>query len=93
MVREQRVLTPAEAIRRLTSMPADVLGVRDRGRLKAGACADVVVFDPDRFADRGTLVDPNKLADGMQHVIVNGVVTLRDGVATGARAGQVLRRA
>jgi N-acyl-D-aspartate/D-glutamate deacylase len=60
--------------------------------LRHGARADVAVFDPAAFAERGTVYEPNMLAAGMRHVLVNGVPTLRDGVLTGERAGLVLRR-
>jgi N-acyl-D-amino-acid deacylase len=92
-VNEQRLLSPAEAVRRLTSMPAERVGLRGRGVLREGAAADVVVFDGDRLTERGTTYEPNLLAGGVDHVVVNGVVTLRDGALTGERAGQVLRRA
>jgi N-acyl-D-aspartate/D-glutamate deacylase len=92
MVSEERLLTPAEAVHRLTGQPAERLGLSDRGVLREGARADVVVFDAGRFADRGTTFEPNRLAEGVRHVIVNGVHTLRDGEPTGERAGMVLRR-
>jgi N-acyl-D-aspartate/D-glutamate deacylase len=92
LVRETRLLTPQEAVRRLTRAPAERLGLADRGVLRAGAAADVAVFDPGAFAECGTAFEPNRLAVGMRHVLVNGVVTLRDGVETGDRAGRVLRR-
>ncbi len=92
MVRETGLLSPAEAVYRLSGMPAETLGLRDRGVLKAGARADVAIFDGARFADTGTTFEPNQLADGMVHVLVNGVVTLQDGQLTGDRAGEVLRR-
>jgi len=92
-VRQERVLAPEEAVRRLTGLPAERLGLSDRGILRAGAAADVVVFDGDALAERGTTFEPNRLASGVSHVLVNGVVTLRDGTLTGDRAGQVLRRA
>jgi N-acyl-D-aspartate/D-glutamate deacylase len=92
MVRDERLLDPAEAVHRLTGAPAERIGLADRGRLVAGARADVVVFDPEGFEERGTTFEPNRLAAGMRHVLVNGVPALRDGRPTGARAGQVLRR-
>jgi N-acyl-D-amino-acid deacylase len=60
--------------------------------LRPGARADVAIFDPERFAERGTTFEPNRLAAGVQHVLVNGVHTLRDGQLTGERGGMVLRR-
>jgi N-acyl-D-amino-acid deacylase len=92
MVRDERLLAPAEAVHRLTGAPADRIGLTDRGVLRPGARADVAVFDPDRFAERGTVFEPNQLAEGMRHVLVNGVPALRDGARTGERAGLVLRR-
>ena len=91
-VREQHFLSPAEAIQRLTQQPAERLGFPDRGVLRVGAAADVVVFDHERFADTATTFEPNRLAVGMTHVVVNGVPTLVDGALTGRRAGAVLRR-
>ena len=92
MVREERLLTPAQAVHKLTGQPAARLGLSDRGVLAEGAFADVAVFDPNRFAERGTTFEPNQLAEGMVHVLVNGVPTLRDGTLTGDRAGAVLKR-
>jgi N-acyl-D-amino-acid deacylase len=90
-VREGRLLSPAEAIHRLTGAPAERIGLRDRGVLRPGARGDVAVFDPATFAEQGTTFEPNRLATGMRHVLVNGVPTLRDGALTGERAGHVLR--
>jgi N-acyl-D-aspartate/D-glutamate deacylase len=92
MVREERLLSPAEAVHRLTGAPAERIGLRDRGVLREDARADVAVFDPEAFGERGTTFEPNRLAEGMRHVLVNGTMTLRDGALTGARAGEVLRR-
>lgn len=93
MVRELKVLSPEEAIRRLTGLPAQTMRLTDRGVLRQGARADIVAFDPAHFGERGTIEQPNRLAQGMRHVIVNGVPTLRDGELTGGRGGQVLRAA
>jgi N-acyl-D-amino-acid deacylase len=93
MVREHGLLSPAEAVRRLSGLPAGRLGLSDRGVIRPGARADVVVFDPERYGERGTTVDPNRLADGVRHVLVNGVAGLVDGELTGERAGAVIRRA
>ena len=91
-VRDKQSLSPQEAIRRLTSLPASRLGLTDRGVLRKGVCADVVIFDPVTFADQGTTFEPNQTAVGMRHVVVNGKVALKDGVLTGERSGHVLRR-
>jgi N-acyl-D-aspartate/D-glutamate deacylase len=90
-VRERRLLGPAEAVHRLTGLPADILGLPDRGRLRVGAAADVVVLDPERFGERGSVFDPNHLAEGVRHLFVNGVPTLVEGAPTGERGGRVLR--
>jgi N-acyl-D-amino-acid deacylase len=93
MVRDSKVtLSPSEAVRRLTAAPAARLGLTDRGMLREGMRADIVVFSSERFSERGSKFDPNHLAEGVNHVIVNGVPTLRDGELTGRRAGMVLRR-
>ena len=92
MVRERRELALEEAVHKLTAQAADRIGIGDRGRLVEGRRADIVVFDPDQFTDRGTLDDPNRPAAGVRHVLVNGGPTLIDGVGTGCRTGQVLRR-
>jgi N-acyl-D-aspartate/D-glutamate deacylase len=92
MVRDESLLTPQDAVHRLTAQPAERIGLTDRGVLREGARADVVVFDPARFGERGTVYEPNLLADGMEHVVVNGVHTLRDGALTGERNGMVVRR-
>lgn len=91
-VRELGALTLEEAVRRLTGLPARRLRLRERGVVREGARADLAIFDPAAFAERGTLEAPNVPATGMAHVLVNGVVTLRDGAPSGARAGRVLRR-
>ena len=91
-VRDTGKLTPQEAVRRLTSLPARRIGLSDRGVISPGACADIAVFDAGQFADRGTMARPDQPAVGMKWVLVNGVVAVRDGVPTGQHAGQVLRR-
>jgi N-acyl-D-amino-acid deacylase len=92
MVREERLLSPEDAVHRLTGQPAERIGLFDRGVLREGARADVAVFDPHGFSERGTVFEPNLLAEGMRHVLVNGVPALQDGELTGDRAGMVLRR-
>lgn len=91
-VSERGLLTAEEAVHRLTGGPAERIGLADRGVLRTGARADVVVFDPALFAERGTVFEPNLLAEGMRHVIVNGVPTLAGGRLTGERGGMVVRR-
>jgi N-acyl-D-aspartate/D-glutamate deacylase len=91
-VREQQLLSPAAAVHKLTGQPAARVGLSDRGVLRAGARADIAIFDSGRFGERGTTFEPNQLAEGMVHVFVNGAHTLRDGTLTGERGGQVLRR-
>ena len=92
MVRDEGLLTPEDAIFRLTGLPAERIGLSDRGVLREGVRADVAIFDPQKFDERGTIFEPNLLAEGMRHVIVNGVPALRDGELTGERTGLVLRR-
>ena len=91
-VRERGVITLQEAVRRLTSLPASRVGLRDRGMLQTGAWADLAIFDAATFGERGTTLEPNQPADGMVHVVVNGTVALRHGQLTGERSGRVLRR-
>ena len=90
-VREEHRLSLEEAIRKFTALPAQRMRLSDRGVLKRGMWADVVVFDPQTVADRSTFSDPNQLAVGMQWVLVNGVPVIADGRMTGARPGHVLR--
>jgi N-acyl-D-amino-acid deacylase len=90
-VREQQVIPLEEAVRRLTSMPSQRLGLRDRGVLRSGTFADVVVFDPAEIADRASFEDPHQLAVGVRHVFVNGRPALLDGSATEERPGRVVR--
>jgi len=90
-VREEKVLSLAEAIRRLTSLPAENVGVYERGELRQGFYADVVVFDPDRIKDNATFEEPHQYATGMQHVFVNGKQVLKNGEHTGAKPGRVVR--
>lgn len=90
-VRETHDVTLPDAIRRLTSLPADNLSILDRGRLRVGAYADVVVFDPATIADHATYERPNQLATGVQDVLVNGRFALCDGKPTGAATGRVVR--
>jgi dihydroorotase/N-acyl-D-amino-acid deacylase len=90
-VREDKLLSLEEAIRKMTSLPAQKLRLADRGVLKAGMWADVVVFDPATITDKSTFAQPNQLAEGMQYVLVNGVPVIASGKATNARPGRLLR--
>jgi N-acyl-D-aspartate/D-glutamate deacylase len=92
MVHERKLLTAAQAVQRLTQMPARRLGLTDRGQIAEGYRADIAVFDAEKFQATATTFEPNQLARGMRHVVVNGVHTLRDGSLTGSRGGQVIRR-
>jgi N-acyl-D-amino-acid deacylase len=90
-VREEKLVTLEEAIRRMTSLPASNLHLDRRGLLKAGWYADVVVFDPEKIEDLATFEDPARYAYGMMHVFVNGTLVLHNGEHTGALPGRVLR--
>jgi N-acyl-D-amino-acid deacylase len=90
-VREEKVITLQEAIRKLTSQPAHNLGLRDRGSLKVGNYADVVIFDPASVRDPATYENPRQFATGMTWVLVNGGVALRNGEPTGVATGRVVR--
>ena len=92
-VREEHKLTLEDAIRKFTSLPAQRMRLADRGVLKQGMWADVVVFDPDSICDVATFEKPNQLSIGMQYVLVNGVPVIADGKMTNALPGKVLRGA
>jgi N-acyl-D-amino-acid deacylase len=89
-VRDEQVISLAEAVRRLSGLPATNLGLDHRGFLKPGMFADVVIFDPQTIADRATFENPHQLAIGVKHVFVNGVQVLKDGEHTGAKPGKAL---
>ena len=90
-VREEGLLPLEEAVRRLSSLPASVLKLKERGSLRPGYFADVVVFDPATIRDNATFEQPHQYATGMRHVYVNGEAVLRDGEHTGAKPGRVVR--
>jgi N-acyl-D-amino-acid deacylase len=90
-VRDEKLVPLPEAIRRLTSLPAENLKLRRRGMLRPGYHADVAVFDPARVQDHATFEKPHQYSTGMVHVFVNGVQVLRDGEHTGATPGRVVR--
>ena len=89
--RDEKALPLEEAIRKLTSLPAGNLKIRERGLLKPGYFADVVVFDPAQVKDHATYEKPHQYATGVRQVFVNGVRVLKDGEPTGAGAGRVVR--
>ncbi len=89
-VRDEHVISAAEAVRKLTSLPAENLGLRDRGLLKPDFVADVAVFDPARIQDHATYAEPHQFATGMVHVFVNGTQVLAGGEHTGAKPGRAV---
>jgi dihydroorotase/N-acyl-D-amino-acid deacylase len=91
-VREDRLLTLEEAVHKMTALPAAKMRFADRGVLKQGMWADLVIFDPERITDTATFEQPNQLSVGMDYVLVNGVPVIADGKATNALPGKVLRR-
>jgi dihydroorotase/N-acyl-D-amino-acid deacylase len=90
-VREEKKLTLEDAIRKFTALPAQRMRLTDRGALKSGMWADVVIFDPATVQDRATFENPNQLSEGMQYVLVNGMPVIEEGKMTGALPGKVLR--
>lgn len=90
-VRELGVLTLEEAIRKMTSMPADQYNQKERGRILAGAYADLVVFDADTIQDEATYVDPHRYPSGIHHVMINGKFVIRSGALTGERPGMWIK--
>ena len=91
-VRESRALSEAEAVRKMTALPATIIGMVDRGFIAVGMAADLAVFDSATVIDRATYERPTAEPEGVRHVLVNGRVALRDGEPTGATGGRALRR-
>jgi N-acyl-D-amino-acid deacylase len=89
-VRTRRVISLEEAVRKMTSLPAEQFHFQDRGVVKVGSAADLVVFDPRTVADTATFEKPHSYPTGIPHVIVNGVLVVRNSEHTGARPGQLL---
>ena len=89
-VREEKILTLEDAVRKMTSMPAQLLGLKDRGLLREGYWADVVVFDPKTVADTATYEKPHQYPKGIPYVLVNGTIVIDNGNHTGARPGKIL---
>ena len=90
-VREKHLLTLEEAVKKMSSMPASRIGLRDRGTIKVGSKADIIIFDLASVQDRATFSDPAQLAEGMRYVFVNGKKTVENGEVTTQRSGRVLR--
>lgn len=91
-VRDEKVITVAEAVRKMTSLPASNLGIANRGRLQKGYFADIAVFDPNIIQDHATFEKPRQPATGVSEVFVNGVEVVHDGEHTGAKPGRVVKR-
>jgi hypothetical protein len=91
-VREQKIMSWEQAIRKSTWLPASTIGMSDRGLIALGMAADIVVFDPNTIIDRATYDDPALPSEGIKHVFVNGKLALKDGVATGNKSGRALLR-
>lgn len=89
---ERRTITLPHAIRSLTGLPAQILGLKDRGRIAEGMLADLVVFDPDRIRDKATYFEPFQYSEGISHVLVNGAFVVDEGKPTAAKPGRVLTR-
>ena len=90
-VRELKVLRLEDAIRKMTSLPANTFHFKGRGELREGNWADIVVFDPEKVQDTSTYKDPHHYATGIPYVLVNGVPVILNGEDTGAKAGEALR--
>ncbi len=90
-VREEKVIPLPEAIRKLTSLPAGILRLSDRGRIEAGYAADIVVFDPEQIRDTATFTEPLSYSVGVDHLLVNGVPVIENGKTTAALPGKALR--
>lgn len=91
-VREEQVLGLEDAVRKMTSLPASRMGLSDRGVIREGAAADLVLFDPSTVADRADFDRPHQFSAGVRTVVVNGRIVIDDGEDTGAVAGTVLRK-
>jgi N-acyl-D-amino-acid deacylase len=90
-VREQKVLSLEEAVRKMTSQAADAMHLPDRGRIAPGQAGDLVLFDASTVIDRATFADPRQPSAGIEHVVVAGVPVVENGQPTGARPGRAVR--
>ena len=91
-VREEKVLSLPEAIRKMTSLPASNLGLKDRGLIREGMAADLVIFDAEKIIDKADYSNPHQYPEGLLHVIVNGQPVILDGEHTGNKPGKALFR-
>jgi len=91
-VREKGILSLNEAIRKMTSLPASRLGLRDRGMIAEGQAADIVIFNPQTVIDRATFQQPCRFPQGIEYVLVNGDVVIKEGEHTGRYPGRLLKR-
>jgi len=91
-VREEKTLRLEQAIRKMTSFPAQTLGLLDRGLVREGMWADIVIFDPERIIDRATYTDPHQYPDGIHYVIINGEIVVKNKQHTSVKPGKILRR-
>ncbi len=91
-VREEKLLSLEEAIRKMTSLPAGKVRLQDRGLIRKGFWADLVIFDPNKIIDKATYQNPHQYPEGIKYVIVNGKIVVKEGKLTGERPGKVLRR-
>jgi N-acyl-D-aspartate/D-glutamate deacylase len=89
-VRDEKVLTLEDAVRKMTTLPAQVLGLRDRGQIREGFAADIVLFDPGKVSETNTFEKPKSYPMGIPYTIVNGVLVIDGGKHTGARPGKPL---
>jgi dihydroorotase/N-acyl-D-amino-acid deacylase len=90
--RDRGVITLEQAVRKMTAMPAERIGLRERGQIRAGWFADVVVFDPATVADRATFAEPHQYPVGIDYVLINGQVAVDAGAYHDVRSGRVLKR-
>ena len=91
-VREEKILTLQEAVRKMTSLPAQKLGLKDRGLIREGIWADITIFNPDKIIDRATFTDSHQYPEGIEYVIVNGKIVIEKGEHTKEMSGKALRR-
>lgn len=90
-VRDQRILTLEDAVRKMSGAVAERLSIRDRGELREGMYADIMIFDPKTIIDRATYEKPHQLSEGVKYVMVNGTAVVSDGKVTGAKPGKIVR--